>query len=182
MTNENDEAALRAVEQATQEVVEGQRIVQEHSQDVHVDPQQYRIEGVDLSPAFTAILDQMVPVRNRLVKSLVSATARNFTEQRDDLVLLQSLIRAYDVLAGYMTPDGKQLAEIDSGDIERQRRVNDRFDKELERTRGAMQQRAEVFSNAPIEATPRMFRPVPPTNPPPVSEFAPKKRGGWLRG
>lgn len=137
MTNEeNSSAAIEAVEKAVEQVVH---------------PQAYPTEGIDLNPAFDAIIDRLQPLRARLLKDLASATARNFTQQRADLVEFQSLLRAYDVLAGYVTADGRQIEPHDPGDPEVVRRREEEIDEAVGASTERMQTRTSLVAHVPLE-------------------------------
>jgi len=167
-----------AIDNAVQAVNDESRAQDEKQEPAQQPELPYRVDGVDLSPAFTAILDQLAPVRARLMKALGSTTARNFREQREDLLRFQSLVRAFDVLAGYMTPDGRQLATVEEVDLEAAKRREDYVDDTVGRANNLMQRRAELYSDVPLEPRqqPRMLRPLGP----PQTDYAPKKKG-WLR-
>lgn len=179
MTNEDQEKATAAVEAAVQEVKQ----VEAGQQPVSA----FRVPGVDLGPAFNAIIDCLKPIRERLLLSINSSTDRNFQQQRDDLLELQSLTRAFDVLAGYVTPDGRELEPLQEKDPEAQAQRDQSVREAVERTTGQMRQRSAVYSDVPLEPTrnlPRALRRPPEIDYAtggPISEFAPKRKG-WLRG
>lgn len=113
--------------------------------------QAYPIEGINLGPAFTAIVEKVQPIRDRLLKSISSSTARNFADQRADLVEFQSLVRAFDVLAGFVSPDGRMLAPMIEPDPEQTKQRHNHIEETVARSGQHMKGRAEKFSNAPLE-------------------------------
>lgn len=118
----------------------------------------YRIDGVDLSPAFEAIISKLAPIRNQLIKSLLSTTDRRFAQQRDMLLEYQSLMRAFDVLSGYISPDGRVLRPMDPPDPEKLRSDHQTVDEHTHRSDNTMTVRAKEFSNVPLVPTPSQRR------------------------
>ena len=74
--------------------------------------QAYPVEGINLGPAFTILVERLQTLRNDFLKMITSATNREFARQRELLVEIQSLTRAFDVLAGFVSPYGHQLSPM----------------------------------------------------------------------
>ncbi len=120
-------------------------------EEVAAEPQVYPIEGINLGPAFQAVIERLQPIRDRLLKSISSTTARNFSDQRADLVEFQSLTRAFDILAGFVSPDGRALAPMAEPDPDNIKRRHEHIEETVARSGQHMQDRAAQFSNAPLE-------------------------------
>lgn len=138
----------------------------------------FPVEGIDLGPAFQVLIEKIQPVRNQLLKMLSSTTDRRFALQRELLVELQSLTRAFDVLAGFVSPDGTELAPMAEPDPEQVKRRHQHIDESVQRSSQGMAERARHFSNVPLEPIRVDRRGAIAHDPPP----APADRSpGWLR-
>ena len=139
------------------------------------DPPTFRSDGIDLGPAFDMLIERIQPIRDRLLKSLASTTARNFQQQRDDLLEYQSYVRAFDVLSGHLTPDGQVLAPLPPTAPDRAREEGEAARQVIETSGQRMRHRASLVASVPLEP------PLP--RPQHHQDYAPPqhRKRGWLR-
>lgn len=144
-------------------------VVEQAAEELRIYP-----EGVDLSPAFAALIEKMKPVRAELLKLVTSPNEHQFARERDLLVQYQGFRRAFHVLAGFVTPDGRLLEPMAESDPEHDRQRHQYIEESGRASADTMHQRARQFSNVPLEPirVDRRVRAVEPA----VEQPAP----GWL--
>jgi hypothetical protein len=118
-------------------------------------------EGIDLQPAFDAIIERIADVRGELLRMLSSGSDRGFARQRELLCKYQSFVRAYDVMAGHCTPDGVVLDPLPVQDAKHAEHLADIIDETVQHTAGRMRGVASLFKSMPVEHT-RPARQPPP--------------------
>lgn len=167
-----DEATNYEIERAVEAAVAPEKALV-------AEPQIYP-EGVDLSPAFTALIEKMKPVRAELLKLVTSPNEHQFARERDLLVQYQGFRRAFHVLAGYVTPDGRVLEPMAESDPEHDKQRHQYIEDSSRASADTMHQRARKFSNVPLEPL-RAERRGPSGYEPPVEQQPNGKSPGWLK-